>query len=129
MRPEILVVDDDAPFRRAVLRMLAAANLPAEGMRTAREAILAMEMHQARAVLLDVTLAEDDEYPDGCDAALVIARRWPNTRVAIMTGWSFRDLPPGCDGFALLMKPFSGAELVNRVRDLLGRPLWHAEDG
>jgi DNA-binding response OmpR family regulator len=122
--PEILVVDDEPDLRYICTRVLELHGWPADAMRTAREAVFAMETHPARLVIMDVNLDRDDDFKDGCEAALTIARRWPNTHVMLITGWGSFDLPDDCEGMPLLAKPFGGAELVSRVRHVLSEPPW-----
>jgi DNA-binding response OmpR family regulator len=122
--PEILVVDDEPDLRHICARVLEQHDWPSDCMRTAREAIYAMEAHPARLVLMDVNLDPDDAYPNGCEAALAIVRRWPNTRVMLITGWTAFTLPEDCEGMPLLTKPFGGDELASRVRHVLSEPPW-----
>jgi DNA-binding response OmpR family regulator len=122
--PEILVVDDDAGLRNICCRVIEHHGWPADCMRTAREAVYAMEVHPARLVIMDVNLDPDDDFADGCRATLTIVRRWPNTRVMLITGWTAFHLPDDCEGMPLLTKPFGGDELASRVRHVLSEPPW-----
>jgi DNA-binding NtrC family response regulator len=122
--PEVLIVDDDDALRWICGRALLADGLPVDVMRTAREAIQAMELSPARLVLMDVRLADDDEFENGCDAAFAIVGRWPNTRILLITGLDFSTLSDGCRELPVLTKPFTAPELVNRVRYMLEHPPW-----
>ncbi len=124
--PAILVVDDQ-PVRDAFVRMLQAAGLERSApFRTVREAFFQMERHEAALVILDVSLALDDDYLDGCRAGLDLIRRWPKARVLFLTGWdrgaeAMAECPPGAP---MLQKPFGAKELIERVKSVLISPPW-----
>lgn len=121
---EVLVVDDDHQLRWVIGRMLTNAGMAVESVRTAREAVYAMELRPAKVVLMDLGLAADDAYDNGCEAAIEIARRWPKTRVLMFTGWGSYHIPESCHDLPMIPKPFSGDELVNRIHHLMSQPPW-----
>ncbi len=128
--PRILLVDDAADVRRVLLRILLQAGYRlADAMGTAREAVYAMEIEPAALVIVDVSLARGDAYPDGGAAARDIAARWPTCRVALTSGWPADYLPDHCDGMPMIGKPMLMQAFLARVAEILMAPPWTPEDG
>ncbi len=127
--PVILLVDDYDLVRWGLLRALLVAGYDrAEAMGTAREAVQVMDGSPADLVIMDVTLAKDDAYRNGCLAVLAIVGRWPETRTALLTGWDPRDLPADCPvGLPIIQKPIGPQPFLARVAHLLSLPPWKPE--
>lgn len=126
----ILVVDDYDLVRHGLLRALLMAGYPqSDAMRTAREAVSALEGHPVDLVVMDVTLAADDDYRNGCLAVLDIVARWPGTRTTLLTGWDPSDLPEDCPpGLPIMVKPIGPQPFLARVAHLLSHPPWRPEE-
>lgn len=129
----ILVVDDDAAVGQVALRHLRNAGYQrASWVATGRDAMREMTTSQNRnpaalqpvdLLLLDVTLALTDSYPDGCALAQVVLRQWPGIRLLFLSGYYPEDLMTHCPAdLPLVLKPYDHAALAERVADLLRSP-------
>ncbi|HEY6961535.1 MAG TPA: response regulator transcription factor [Gaiellaceae bacterium] len=124
MAESILVVDDDAPIRRMLDRVLSADGYRVETAPDGGAALAAVERSTPDLVVLDVAM-------DGVDG-LAVCRRLRQRGLALpillLTARdSVRDRVSGLDAGAddYLVKPFATDELLARVRALLrrGKPL------
>jgi PAS domain S-box-containing protein len=115
----VLVVDDEAPIRRLVGRMLTGAGF---------RAIVAASGDEALACLADSDLASelalvilDVSMPglSGPELRERIRERAPLARVLYFSGYAF-DAPDARD--SVLEKPTTEAQLLTRVREVLDRP-------
>src|SRR4051812_43166688 len=130
----VLVVDDEPDIRESLVEALRIAGYAVSGAATGSAALAACRQECPDLVLLDQMLPDID--------GLEVCRRLregPNTRrvpivfVSARTGEKerVRGLAAGADDY--VVKPFSGAELVLRIRAVLRRatpielslpPLW-----
>jgi DNA-binding response OmpR family regulator len=117
----ILVVDDEPMLCRAFVRTLLMAGYPyAEGVETARAAMLHLAVYPADLVILDVTLRLGDSYPDGCALGRAIVDRWPGTRFLFLSGYHLEDLVAICPtDLPLLRKPVLPPVFLARVAEAL----------
>jgi PAS domain S-box-containing protein len=118
----VLLVEDEAPVRAAVRRMLERAGhrvLEAEHGGAAL-ALAARHPGEIDLVITDVVMPET-----GAGALLAELReRHPELPVLLMSGYSPDAVPARgtmLQGASLLAKPFTAAELGRRVRELLDR--------
>jgi pilus assembly protein CpaE len=89
MTLRVLVVDDQAPFRTAIRRVLGRAlDVVAEANDGAEAVRLTEELHPD-IVLLDVRMPG----MDGPTAARIIAERWPDVSVVLCSSHGREDLP------------------------------------
>ena len=109
---DVLVVEDDAEVREAMEFALTDAG---HRVRTAGEAdgALAILLSDAPIHLLvcDVTLPGS---VDGLEIAATARRRRPHLRILLASGYGADELH-GAEGFEMLAKPFSQADLLLRV--------------
>jgi two-component system cell cycle sensor histidine kinase/response regulator CckA len=123
-RPRLLVVDDEAPVREVLGRMLAA-----QGYQVTACAAFEEALHEYRAglraaqpydlVLTDLRL----ERGSGIELARRLRQEHPQARLALMTGYCDQGAHarPAEFGFvAALTKPFSLGELTRAVQAALG---------
>jgi CheY-like chemotaxis protein len=117
-RPVVLVVEDDFLIRIGAVEMIEAAEFDVVEAANADEA---MEILQVR---LDITVVFTDiQMPgsmDGLKLAAAIRGRWPPIKIVATSGIvDVRkvDLP---EGGRFLPKPYSSAEIVGTLRELIG---------
>ncbi len=117
-RHDVLVVEDDVEVREAMQFALSDAGY---SVRTAGEAdaALAVLMSDTPLDLLvcDVTLPGS---MDGLEIAAIARRRRPDLRILLASGYGGEELH-GAEGFDMLAKPFSQAELLLRVAQACAR--------
>lgn len=119
MNSRVLVVDDEAAIRHAVARLLRREGWEVITAATGGEALAALEMRPAAAVLLDYHLPG----MSGADLGAEIVRRWPemSSRLLFVSGdpgLTPAGLPAACRGARLMAKPFDLLELAAEVRTL-----------
>ena len=103
----ILLIDDEAPFCRALQRMLAGAEVAV--CHSIAAAALEVLGHPPDAVVCDSLLPDGrgEEFLDG------LKRAFPEIRCILMTG--DLDIQPGAGTDAFLQKPFGSDELRNAL--------------
>jgi two-component system cell cycle sensor histidine kinase/response regulator CckA len=119
----ILLVEDDPAVRRQALRALAdggyCVHMAGDGLEALE--VIGVSQGHPHLLLTDVVMPR----VDGPRLAEIVRERWPGTRVLFMSGYADDRLTargvltPGVD---LLQKPFTGTELLRRVRAVLDRP-------
>ena len=121
---KILVVDDNGPLRRSLLRTLEEHGLDACGRADGESALEELVNDCYDLVISDVFMP----CVDGLQLLIRIKNRYPNARVILMSGSSFEDdtLAEAAYLFgaeALLEKPFRPKDLMVTVeRALQPRP-------
>ena len=112
----ILLAEDEPAVRRLVSSALQGAGFRVVEASDGNAATAAAEKYEIDAALLDLTMPG----PDGLDTLARIRTRHPGLPGLIMTGRPERpngaDWPPGVP---VLLKPFSPAQVVARVCDLV----------
>jgi signal transduction histidine kinase len=118
----ILVVDDEAPLRRLVSRVLADQGYLVSCVPDAEQALLEVKRRKPIDLMLtDVVLPRIS----GIQLAHEVSRLRPEIRILFMSGHlahgslASRDLP---EGAPLLGKPFPPETLLSRIRDVLRSP-------
>ncbi len=122
-QPTVLIVDDEAPLRRVLERVLKREGYRVLSAGSAEAAYELLASEQADALLLDIQLPT----MSGLALSLAIIHRWPALvgRIAIMTGdaqaagvqaWLERNPCP------VLRKPFSMREILDWLRATLQAP-------
>lgn len=115
----MLVVDDQAPVRRVVRRLLERSGYEVEEADDGRVALLRLAERAPDAVVLDVAMPVLDGW-----ATLELIRERSDVPVLMLTGRTAeleraRGLRCGADDY--LIKPFGGEELVSRLEVLVRR--------
>lgn len=116
----VLVVDDESFLRDALVRGLSRHQLQAVGAADGEEALACVQKGEVpvAAVLLDLTMPG----MGGAGAARALAQIAPQLPVLLMTGYSRESAEPLLtlpNVVGLLEKPFSIANLVDRLRDMV----------
>lgn len=115
----VLVVDDEATVRLVVRRMLADGGYQAVEAHSG-EAALGLLEREAQRVTFVIT---DVMMPglDGCELGRRIKAKWPRTRILYASAYTPEELfAQGIctDDLPFLRKPFTGDELIRRMREL-----------
>tara|TARA_R110000868_G_scaffold117600_8_gene312313 strand:+ start:25709 stop:27070 length:1362 start_codon:yes stop_codon:yes gene_type:complete len=118
-RTSILLVDDDATFRKATRTALEARGLHVLDASNGKEATAILDKNNVQLVLSDVEMPE----MHGIDLLKYMKTNWPHIPVMLMTGLkdtvAVRDaFDIGAEGF--LSKPFTTTELEKNIADILG---------
>lgn len=117
----ILVVDDDAPVRAMLARLLRSRGYDVWQATNAAEARKAVERQQPDLVISDIVMPGES----GIELRRALLRGWPSLPVILVSGYSaeapaeFAARTP-CTHF--LQKPFAAEEML----DLVGATLAHA---
>jgi two-component system, OmpR family, KDP operon response regulator KdpE len=117
--PRVLVVDDEPQILRALQMKLRGAGYSVETAATAQEALMKAGMRPPEAIVLDLLL------PDGSGTELCRElRRWNTAPILVLSAVGeekekIAALDAGADDY--VTKPFSGDELLARLRAVLRR--------
>ena len=120
--PDILIIDDERQIRRLLKLTLSGAGYHVRECETGQQGLSETALKRPDAIILDLGL------PDitGLEV-LTQLREWTQVPILILTAWDREDekvaaLDAGADDY--LTKPFSGRELLARLRVMLrrGRP-------
>jgi two-component system KDP operon response regulator KdpE len=117
--PRVLVVDDEPQILRALQLKVRTAGSAVETATTAAEALMKAAMRPPEAIILDLLL------PDGSGTEVCRElRTWSNVPVVVLSAVGeerekIAALDAGADDY--VTKPFSGDELLARVRAQLRR--------
>jgi two-component system KDP operon response regulator KdpE len=118
-KPEILVIDDEVQIRRLLRVTLEAAGYRVREAETGAEGISEVTFRRPDAIVLDLGLPD---VPGG--EVLARLREWSQVPILILSVLGQDDqkiaaLDAGADDY--LTKPFSGGELLARLRVMLRR--------
>jgi two-component system, OmpR family, KDP operon response regulator KdpE len=117
--PRVLVVDDEPQILRALQMKLRGAGYSVETAATAREALMKAGMRPPEAIVLDLLLPDGS----GTDVCREL-RRWNTAPILVLSAVGEEEekiaaLDAGADDY--VTKPFSGDELLARLRAVLRR--------
>jgi len=116
--PCCLIVDDEAPLRAVLRRILEQQGFTCRDAASGVEAVRLLEQAPAALVLSDYHMPE----MDGVELLRTIRERWPETAVVMVTGVSDVDLAVQCLGHGAMdyvTKPFRVEEIRGRVGQAL----------
>jgi CheY-like chemotaxis protein len=122
LKETILVVEDGSAVRNLVCVMLVQNGYRVLEARDGQHALRVCETHieMIQLVLTDLVMPN----MQGADLAERLRRARPDLRIVLMSGYT--DEPAvqrlGRDSVAFLPKPFTSAELVEKVRRVLDAP-------
>lgn len=124
---QVLIVDDQAPFRaaeRAVLSRLPGFALAAEAA-SGEEAIEVAARLVPDLVLMDINMGE----VDGIEATRRITARLPDTKVILVSTYGIEDLPAGArtsGAIGYVNKDELSPRAIRRIWETGGDPAWTA---
>lgn len=132
VRPEqsytVLVVDDEAPVRRAVAKMISATGFQVATARDGEDALNVLGSQHVDLVLTDVVMPR----MSGAVLAEHIQERHPQVRILFMSGYAHEVITErGLDleNLVLLQKPFTRVELLRKLQAALGSVTLGAHQG
>lgn len=128
VRKRVLVVDDEHPVLKLLVRVLSVDNYEIQSTDSPLEAARLLDMPSFRGVDLLVT---DLMMPkmNGRELAALVRQRYPSARVLYVTGFAdslFKGVNELGEGESFIEKPFSAAGLLEAVRLLM---FGHIADG
>jgi len=114
----ILVVEDNAALRRAVILQLTTLGYQVRESENAVTALAILERNEPIALLFaDVVMPGK---LDGYDLARVVRERWPSIKIVLTSGFPNLDRDTHSEAnFLLLTKPYRRAALARTLRDAL----------
>jgi len=119
----VLLVEDEQQVRKLTQRILARKGYEVCVATNGLEALQVLESQRSliSLVLTDVVMPE----MNGVQLMEHVVERWPDLKVAMMTGYS-QDLLPDHgvldSQYSILQKPFTATELLTMVREVLDQP-------
>ncbi len=121
VRKRVLIVDDEHPVLKLLVRVLSVDNYEIQSTDSGIEAARLLEMPNFRGVDLLVT---DLMMPgmDGRELATAVRKRYPAARVLYVTGFAdtlFAGVNELDDGESFIEKPFGAEGLLEAVRLLM----------
>jgi DNA-binding NarL/FixJ family response regulator len=122
---QVLVVDDQAPFRaaaRAVVARVPGFELVAEAT-SGEEAVELVERIRPGVVLMDINMGA----MDGLEATKIITSAHPETLVILVSTYTEADMPPearSCGAAAYVNKDELSPRVVRRLWEAGGDPAW-----
>ena len=117
----ILVIDDDAAFRRMVVRVLAGAGHEVSEARDGREGLKLFRAHHPALIITDILMPERE----GIETIRELRREAASVAIIAMTGGGtppflrYLDFAREFGADATLAKPFYPAELIETVNRVL----------
>jgi two-component system, NarL family, invasion response regulator UvrY len=122
---QVLVVDDQAPFRaaaRAVIARVPGFELVAEAT-SGEEAVELVDQVHPAVVLMDINMG----VMDGLEATKIITTAHPETFVILVSTYTEADMPPAarsCGAMAYVNKDELSPRVVRRLWEAGGDPAW-----
>ncbi len=122
---QVLVVDDQAPFRdaaRAVIARVPGFELIAEAT-SGEEAVDLVDRVRPSVVLMDINMG----VMDGLEATKIITTAHPETMVILVSTYTEDDMPPTarrCGAAAYVNKDELSPRVIRRIWEAGGDPAW-----
>ncbi|MCU1501255.1 MAG: response regulator receiver protein [Ilumatobacteraceae bacterium] len=122
---QVLVVDDQAPFRaaaRAVVARVQGFELVAEAT-SGEEAVEVVDRIRPAVVLMDINMGA----MDGLEATRIITTAHPETLVILVSTYTADDMPPAarsCGAAAYVNKDELSPRVVRHLWEAGGDPAW-----
>ena len=117
--PATILLAEDEPLLRelgeTILRN-AGYQVMSVHRRTELDSLLASNPRPIDVLLTDVVMPEIS----GQELASRVRSRWPQVRVIYTSGYPTDELKDVCPGASFLQKPFTPAELMQKIREVMG---------
>ncbi len=114
--PFVAIVDDEEPIRRALLRLLKSADIPAAAFASGNDFLSAMtDSACPSCVVLDLNMPG----LSGLDVEKILSRSWPLLPVIVITGQHSSEVEAQVQAghsVAYLHKPVEGEALLAAIR-------------
>ena len=120
MAAKILLVDDDRYVVRYLSKALEQAGYKVSAATSGTQALDLMDEETPDLLILDLNMPE----PDGFDLLRIEHKKFPYLRIIVISGYLEGALLEAAKIFgavATLQKPVSPTDLVDKVREVLGR--------
>jgi CheY-like chemotaxis protein len=115
----ILVVEDDADVRIAVVQVLEFSGYKVLSARDGPEALSVLDQNPGiELVFSDLVMPEG---MSGLELVREAQRTRPDLKILLTSGYSARAVEESGSDLPLIKKPYRLAEVVRRVREVLGR--------
>ena len=117
---KVLIVEDDAALRDALLDTLSAAGIAADAVGDAGSALLCLERGAFGLVISDVHMPKID----GVDLLIAIKRRWSEVPVVLMTAYATVSKAVAAmreGAIDYIVKPFDASQLIDLARRQLAQ--------
>ncbi|HLG15704.1 MAG TPA: response regulator [Blastocatellia bacterium] len=116
-QPRVLVVDDDRPIRELLAHLLRAADCSVVMAEDGTAGLKAIESERFDLVITDIAMPG----ADGWTLAAETRRRFPDTKLLIVTGGPVSPPAEPSEGFAdaIIAKPFDITAITSIVDQLL----------
>ena len=116
----VLLVEDEDAVRTVAVRMLEREGFHVVHAASPSEALDIVDQHD------DIALILTDVVMPGMSGPELVAKLWarcPGARVLFMSGYTDDDVIQrglAAPGMALLQKPFSAQQLIEKIREIIG---------
>jgi len=124
--PRIVILEDDASLRLALLRVCEASGLHAQTFECAEHLLPSADLHRGDCYVLDLHLPG----ASGLEVARALRGHRPDVPILLISAYDDALSRQGCGEVgadAWMSKPFSGAEFIKWVRGALHLPPAEAE--
>lgn len=115
----IAIVDDDAPVRRALGRLLRSEGLVGQEYAGAAEFLASLPSGRPACLVLDLHMPGID----GLELQRGLSRDWPGIPVIFVTGQNSPETEAAARAMhpvAYLLKPIDGESLIRAIRSIVG---------
>lgn len=123
----ILLAEDDQQLSEMLSRVLRRAGYEVDAVANGRQAVGESQHRYFDLLITDLAMPS----LDGLETIALVRKTSPDVKILVISGFLAREVKPivrGLGADAALMKPFSPAELVSSIQELVGPapPAWES---
>jgi DNA-binding NtrC family response regulator len=123
-KPRVLIVDDEADFREAIVKLLNKRDMAVTGAETGEKALELLGAQRFDVVVMDFKMPG----MDGIQTLKALKKNWPDTEVIMLT--AIGSVESGIEGmqsgaFDYVLKPADIDDLIEKIRQAHERKLIH----